>query len=494
MPVLPMPDASWYRIKRITQNKTLTNMSRSLNLLTFFSFILLFLVSSCNSPKMLFSVADGKQLDDESEQVLVNRDNKDLPGKKNLKLKKGDVIQIKDGVDGTGVRSFQTVSTVHGPATLVVTKDYLEQQNGTVMHNARSGKLLIPGMSIDHEGASYVVAIEEKTIDIVVFDGEILVSSTETPPPWKPFFVESRERRKIWRDGRLAPNQPQRPNDLNQWIDAENQLLKAGNSSSRMVPSVVTLPSEDAKGLVASANFPLTLKFTEEGSGELGTITKQDPAAGKRVSASQNVSIFERSRIVEVPNVFKLSPGKAISVLQDAGLKGVESERTITRSVDPNYVNSQNPVAGTFAAEGSTVSLTVEAVSIQVPNVIGMSTDNASRTLGELKLEVSATDYDLNHTGDPKVLSQEPVANTFAIPGSVVKVRLIAKGFKVPKITGMTDLDAKKALSNNGFPVGNIKEKKSSKVAKGLVISQSPAAGAASGKEVPVDYVISKGN
>jgi len=471
-------------------------MSRSLNLIASFFFVLLFVFSSCTSPRVLFSVADGKQLGDESEQVLVKRDKGDLPAKKNLKLKEGDVIQINDGVDGTGVRTFQTVSTVHGPATLVVTKDYLEQQSGTVMHNASSGKLLIPGMSIDHEGAAYVVAIEEETIDIVVFDGQILVSSTATNPPWKPFFVNSRQRRKVWRNGNLAPNQPQRPNDLNRWIDAENQLLKAGNSPYRMVPSVVTLPSEDAKGLVASANFPFTLKFTDEGTedDELGTITKQEPAAGKRVNATQNISIFERSRPVEVPNVFGLSPGKAISVLRNAGLKGVETERTITLSVEPNLVNGQTPVAGTFAAEGATVSITVEAVSVKVPNIVGLSTDNPSRTLGELKLEIAGTDYDLDHTGAPKVISQDPAANTYAIPGSIVKVGRIAKGFKVPKITGLTDLDAKKTLSDNGFPVGEMKQKKSDDVAKGKVISQDPAAGAVSGKEVPVNYVISKGN
>lgn len=78
-------------------------------------------------------------------------------------------------------------------------------------------------------------------------------------------------------DGRLAPNQPLGPDDLNHWIDSENQLLKAGNSTTRMVPSVITLPSVDAEALVASAEFPVSLQYLEEGEGELGTITKQEP-------------------------------------------------------------------------------------------------------------------------------------------------------------------------------------------------------------------------
>lgn len=57
------------------------------------------------------------------------------------------------------------MSTVHGPATLVLSKDFLEQKDGTVLHDALRGKLLIPEMSIDHEGAAYLVAIQEKRLN-----------------------------------------------------------------------------------------------------------------------------------------------------------------------------------------------------------------------------------------------------------------------------------------------------------------------------------------
>lgn len=348
-------------------------------------------------------------------------------------------------------------------------------------------------MSIDHEGAAYLVAIQEKTIELIVFDGRILVSSTQANPPWKPFFVESQQRRKIWRDGRLAPNQPLGPDDLNHWIDSENQLLKAGNSTTRMVPSVITLPSVDAEALVASAEFPVSLQYLEEGEGELGTITKQEPRAGRRVKSGQQVVIYERSRPVIVPDVLGLSLGAAINKLQDLGLEGHEAGRTITRKVDPHLVNTQIPAAGEMTAAGSSVALSIEAVSVMVPNIIGMSISSASQALGVLKLEVDSTYYVLNFEGEPKVISQTPLENTYVIPGSVVKVWRQALGFEVPNVVRKTLLEATEKLTNEGFAIGETKLKSSDSVAKNLIISQEPAAGAISGKDVPVKLIISKG-
>lgn len=487
-----MQGAYLFQINNFTLLKY-NDMSRSFKYLALCTVALLFVFTACTTPKILFSVAGGKQLSEESDLVMVSRDEKTLPGKNDLKLKEGDQITIAEGVDGTGIRTFYTVSTVHGPATLVLSKDFLEQKDGTVLHDALRGKLLIPEMSIAHEGAAYLVAIQEKTIELIVFDGRILVSSTQANPPWKPFFVESHQRRKIWRDGRLAPNQPLGPDDLNHWIDSENQLLKAGNSTTRMVPGVITLPSVDAEALIASAGFPVSLQYLEEGEGELGTITKQEPRAGRRVKSGQQVVIYERSRPVIVPDVLGLSLGAAINKLQDLGLEGHEAGRTITRRVDSHLVNTQIPAAGEMTAAGSSVALSIEAVSVMVPNIIGMSISSASQALGVLKLEVDSTYYVLNFEGEPKVISQAPLENSYVIPGSAVKVWRQALGFEVPNVVRQTLLEATEKLTNEGFAIGETKLKSSDSVAKNLIISQEPAAGAISGKDVPVKLIISKG-
>jgi beta-lactam-binding protein with PASTA domain len=461
-----------------------------------FSFILIAIVFSllaCSSPKMLFTVADGKQIEEDSRQVLIEREKESLPAKQDLKLKEGDRIQIAEGVDGTGLRTFHTVSTIHGPATLVLKKEYLEQLGGTAIHDAKEGKLLIPDMTIDHAGAVYLVVIEEETIDLIVFDGQITVSSSNAKPPWKPFFVNSGQRRKIWRDGRLAPNQPLVPDAMNSWIDSENQLLKAGGSSTRMVPSVVTLPSEDAKGLIASAEFPVNLKYLKEGEGELGTITKQEPGPGRRVDAKQTVAIYERSRPVIVPNVFGLSLGAAIDSLQRVGLNGQEVDRTITESVPPHQVNKQSPPAGELIGEGASIALTVEAVAVEVPNIVGQTVQDAIVTLGELQLKTGSTNYLLDHSGRPKVVSQTPLAGTKVLPESEIVVVLQALGFEVPNVVGQTAAEATQNLLGEGYQLKKNKEDFSDTVSKGRVISQAPRAGTVSGKDVKIQLTISKG-
>ena len=128
-----------------------------------------------------------------------------------------------------------------------------------------------------------------------------------------------------------------------------------------------------------------------------------------------------------------------------------------------------------------------------VPNIIGMSISSASQALGVLKLEVDSTYYVLNFEGEPKVISQTPLENTYVIPGSVVKVWRQALGFEVPNVVRKTLLEATEKLTNEGFAIGETKLKSSDSVAKNLIISQEPAAGAISGKDVPVKLIISKG-
>ncbi|MDW3650127.1 MAG: PASTA domain-containing protein [Bacteroidia bacterium] len=452
------------------------------------------LISSCSTPKILFTVSEGKEVVAKKDQISITRNGQELLAEKDMKFEEGDLLQISEGIDGTAFRSFQTVSTAHGNASLLLTKAYLEQQSGTVLHVAKKGKLLLPGMSVSTEGASYLVNIEENTLELIVFNGRILVSSTELNPPWPPFEVNARQKRKIWtKRGLLAPNQPMTPLALNSWIDTENQLLKAGNSSQRMVPSVISLPGTDAKGLIESAEFPVTHTFTKDEEGELGTISKQEPLAGKRIAANKEVKIFENSRPVIVPSVFGLSFGAAKDSLQKLGLVGVEAGKSITGSVQPSFINSQKPAANEQAAFGSKVELTIEAVSVEVPSLVGKSEEEARRILGELKLEIDSSKYALDYSGPPMVISQTPEESRKVTPASVVKVVLQAKGFQVPKVVDMTETNATQTLVEAGFSLGESVYKKSDKK-EGLVIGQSPTANSLSGKDVKVVLTISKGN
>lgn len=115
-------------------------------------------------------------------------------------------------------------------------------------------------------------------------------------------------------------------------------------------------------------------------------------------------------------------------------------------------VNTQIPAAGEMTAAGSSVALSIEAVSVMVPNIIGMSISSASQALGVLKLEVDSTYYVLNFEGEPKVISQTPLENTYVIPGSVVKVWRQALGFEVPNVVRKTLLEATENLQTKDSP------------------------------------------
>jgi beta-lactam-binding protein with PASTA domain len=261
-----------------------------------------------------------------------------------------------------------------------------------------------------------------------------------------------------------------------------------------MVPSVVTLPSVDAKGLVESAEFPVSLEYREEGEGELGTIVLQEPSSGRRIALKETITIYERSRLVVVPSVLKMSLGAAKDSLLKVGLKVTEAGESYTGQTEPYMVNTQNPIAGKFAAEGSSVELTLEGIPATVPNITNMSVEEAKIALGSsLELKISRTNYDIGYTGEPKVISQVPPATTKVLAGSAVTVVRQAQGFEVPDVVKMTSAKATETLSATGLEIGPSVQKKSGRPL-GEVIAQNPKAGKVIGKDEKVILTVSNGN
>jgi hypothetical protein len=126
-----------------------------------------------------------------------------------------------------------------------------------------------------------------------------------------------------------------------------------------------------------------------------------------------------------------------------------------------------------------------------VPDVDGMSVDDATAELQASGLDVSV---------QTKLTNQAPkgtVVSTAPFPGSSVEVGdtvtlTVAKPFpKIPRVIGKTLVNAKRALKHAGFEVGKVTQQTSSKK-KGTVISQSPDAGTSARPGRAVSLVTAK--
>jgi serine/threonine-protein kinase len=131
----------------------------------------------------------------------------------------------------------------------------------------------------------------------------------------------------------------------------------------------------------------------------------------------------------------------------------------------------------------------------RVPNVTGLSFDDAVRRLAERGLH-GVKGEERFHAASPKgtVLDQEPAANAHDVEGGTVTlaVSIGQQTAKVPAVNGMARADAQKALEDAGFDVGDVTERPSQTPA-GQVIESRPRAGADATIPGAVSLVVSSG-
>ncbi len=147
-----------------------------------------------------------------------------------------------------------------------------------------------------------------------------------------------------------------------------------------------------------------------------------------------------RIEMISVPDVVGLPRDQAVELLEKAGFT-VETEPSFDVIATPGTIASQEPAAKTKATRGSTVFLGV-VTELGSGSVLGLSIDDDS--------------------------------------------------IDIPDVTGLSLAEATRRLERRGFTVSST-QANSASVPKGLVISQSPAAGTSSAQGEQVRLVVSLG-
>lgn len=199
----------------------------------------------------------------------------------------------------------------------------------------------------------------------------------------------------------------------------------------------------------------------------------------------------------EVPDLAGLSVPEATSVLEEVGLvfgKAVYTDG-LPAGVDEGDIVGQLPPAGMQAEKGTKVDVIVakgEQVAT-VPDVVGMSSDQAAQALGEIGLK--AKSVEVEHDAQVGVVvDQSPQAGTKVAPGSEVTVMVSAgrADTLVPDVVGSTQDEATSVLTGAGYKV-ETKTGYDEDVEKGLVADQSPGGGTAAEPATTVSILVSAG-
>lgn len=195
---------------------------------------------------------------------------------------------------------------------------------------------------------------------------------------------------------------------------------------------------------------------------------------------------------VTVPDVVGMQQDEAIATLDDAGLGAETVEQPSKKS--EGEVLKQDPKAKEKAETGDTVTLTVSSGLAQttVPDVTGMTLEDATRALKDARLKVGeVTEQVAEDAVDSEVLRQFPPADREVDVGTEIDL-VVAAGSTVPDVTGLTQEEATARLETAGYEV-SVSTEPSDEVEEGRVIAQDPDPGAEYERGQTVTILVSEG-
>jgi len=238
---------------------------------------------------------------------------------------------------------------------------------------------------------------------------------------------------------------------------------------SSKAPAVTSMPSVIGQS-ISSATATLRGSGLQIGEVKLvqsnqpkGTVVSTVPAAGKKVSAGESVSLKvslgTSTKPVTVPNLVGMTLSAAETLLQQKNL-GYTLNQTTTSppgGATPNTVLTQSPVAGTSARTGDKVVLTIllPTATFAVPPVAGQTPVAATQTLVQQGLSVSSTTSTKcsNSVASGLVISTNPVAGTQVKAGTSITL-VTSSGVcqvVVPSVLDMTQGEAVSAMTAQGL-------------------------------------------
>jgi eukaryotic-like serine/threonine-protein kinase len=251
------------------------------------------------------------------------------------------------------------------------------------------------------------------------------------------------------------------------------------------VPDVTNMSQELALQILQANGFlgnPIP-ETNEEVA--VGLVLRTDPAANEDAEVGSIIDVYVSSGAAEVPvpPLVGLDIGEAENRLEEAGL----TLGLVTPRSDPDFevdvVIEQSPLPGVNVGSGAPVNLVVSTgpESVVIPDVIGETERDATGALNDLGLRVRVNEEHSDTVESGLVIRTEPTGGEAAVVGDTVLL-VVSDGpapVQVPTLTGLTENQARNALTNLGL-VPNVSASKQPVVdpaQDGVVVSQVPAAG-----------------
>ncbi|SHI04345.1 serine/threonine protein kinase [Sporanaerobacter acetigenes DSM 13106] len=205
------------------------------------------------------------------------------------------------------------------------------------------------------------------------------------------------------------------------------------------------------------------------------------------------------SKEIEVPDIVGWDVDKAREEIEGMGLKFEVEDTVYSSEFEENKIVYQSKEPGTVVKKNYPIKVKVSKGGklVKVPNLINKDINEASLLLKERSL-----DEDVEFRNDDKipiniVISQDPEPYEEVKEGTKVKL-VVSQGPEkkmtiMPKLVGMKENEAKRAIVANRLVLGKADPQFSDEVPKGTVIWQSYESGTELEENTVVDIYVSDG-
>ena len=269
------------------------------------------------------------------------------------------------------------------------------------------------------------------------------------------------------------------------------------------VPNVVGLSQADAKSQIEAAGLEWELNPEKVASDtvEKDSVASTDPAGGAQAEkgSTVRVTISSGPDSVTLPdNLVGMSPDEARQAVEALGLKWeVNSSKVASDTVAEGKVAQTNPSPGSKVKAGQTITAYLSSGSdqVEVPDLVGMSQDQARSALKAVGLELgNVTTVDSDKDKD-RIVSQDPETGSKVKKGTTIAVSIStgkAAQVEIPTVVGISREDAAAQLKALGLNV--TVEEVSGSQPSGQVTAVEPGEGSKVDKNSTVKLKVSKGS
>lgn len=208
--------------------------------------------------------------------------------------------------------------------------------------------------------------------------------------------------------------------------------------------------------------------------------------------------LFDKKDI-EVPDFRGMTIEEAEDKAEDLGIEVKIGKYEFSTEYEQDQIMDQDPNHGEMVAKGDTVTVDISKGGERgvIPNLIGKSEEDAKKMIEDYGFELGTVKEKESHEEKGTVIEQDPSAGSEGKQGDTINITISDGNGKemgeVPYVLGMSEDEARAAIEEAGFKVGDVSEGVSSAYDNGQVMWQEYNGGTSLEKGTAIDIKISGG-